>query len=252
MAAGKSSAGDGPADTPVTLDDVEAARGRLRGAIVETDCDFSRTLSEILGCSVWLKFENLQFTASFKERGALNRLSALSADERKRGVIAMSAGNHAQGVAYHASRLSIPSTIVMPVSTPTVKVVNTRRHGAEIILHGETVEEAASFARQYGRERNLTFIHPYDDPLVSTLSRSASAGVTSTHCSHPATATPAPGRSSTRSSRPRPTSPARRSEPQLVEVPWRHIDPRPEDVFVHHHTRVRDEPEASAAIGPAG
>lgn len=166
MAASKVSAGDGPADIPVTLDDVEAARERLRGAIVETDCDFSRTLSEILGCRVWLKFENLQFTASFKERGALNRLSTLSADERKRGVIAMSAGNHAQGVAYHASRLSIPSTIVMPVSTPTVKVVNTRRHGAEIILHGETVEEAANFARQHGRERNLTFIHPYDDPLV--------------------------------------------------------------------------------------
>lgn len=150
----------------VTLDDVEAARERLRGAIVETDCDFSRTLSEILGCRVWLKFENLQFTASFKERGALNRLSVLSAEERKRGVIAMSAGNHAQGVAYHATRLSIPSTIVMPVSTPTVKVVNTRRHGAEVILHGETVEEAAAFARQHGRERNLTFIHPYDDPLV--------------------------------------------------------------------------------------
>lgn len=166
MAASKVSAGDGSADFPVTLDDVEAARKRLRGAIVETDCDFSRTLSEILGCRVWLKFENLQFTASFKERGALNRLSALSADERKRGVIAMSAGNHAQGVAYHASRLSIPATIVMPVSTPTVKVVNTRRHGAEVILHGETVEEAANFARQHGRERNLTFIHPYDDPLV--------------------------------------------------------------------------------------
>ena len=108
MAASKVSAGDGPADIPVTLDDVEAARGRLRGAIVETDCDFSRTLSEILGCRVWLKFENLQFTASFKERGALNRLSALSAEERKRGVIAMSAGNHAQGVAYHASRLRSP------------------------------------------------------------------------------------------------------------------------------------------------
>lgn len=166
MAASKISAGDGSADVPVTLDDVEAARERLRGAIVETDCDFSRTLSDILGCRVWLKFENLQFTASFKERGALNRLSALSADERRRGVIAMSAGNHAQGVAYHATRLSIPSTIVMPVSTPTVKVVNTRRHGADVILHGETVEEAASFARQYGRERNLTFIHPYDDPLV--------------------------------------------------------------------------------------
>src|SRR5262245_7927109 len=107
----------------ITLDDIEAARRRLRGAIVETDCDFSRTLSEILGCRVWLKFENLQFTASFKERGALNRLSAMSPDERARGVIAMSAGNHAQGVAYHANRLSIPATIVMPVSTPTVKVV---------------------------------------------------------------------------------------------------------------------------------
>jgi threonine dehydratase len=166
MAASKVSAGDGSADIPVTLDDVEAARERLRGAIVETDCDFSRTLSEILGCRVWLKFENLQFTASFKERGALNRLSALSADERRRGVIAMSAGNHAQGVAYHATRLSIPSTIVMPVSTPTVKVVNTRRHGADVILHGETVEEAAAFARQHGKQRQLTFIHPYDDLLV--------------------------------------------------------------------------------------
>lgn len=151
---------------PVTLDDVEAARRRLMGAIVETDCDWSRTLSNILGCKVWLKFENLQFTASFKERGALNRLSALSAKEREHGVIAMSAGNHAQGVAYHASRLSIPATIVMPVSTPTVKVVNTRGHGAKVILHGETVEEAAAFAQEYGRERRLTFIHPYDDPLV--------------------------------------------------------------------------------------
>jgi threonine dehydratase len=151
---------------PVTLDAIEAARRRLIGAIVETDCDWSRTLSDILGCRVWLKFENLQFTASFKERGALNRLSALSAEERVRGVIAMSAGNHAQGVAYHARRLAIPATIVMPVSTPTVKVVNTRRHGAEVILHGESVEEAAAFAHDYGRERGLTFIHPYDDPLV--------------------------------------------------------------------------------------
>jgi threonine dehydratase len=150
----------------VTLDAIESARDRLRGAIVETDCDWSRTLSDILGCTVWLKFENLQFTASFKERGALNRLSALSVSERGQGVIAMSAGNHAQGVAYHARRLSIPATIVMPVSTPTVKVVNTRRHEAEVILHGETVEEAAAFARRYGQERGLTFIHPYDDPLV--------------------------------------------------------------------------------------
>lgn len=150
----------------VTLADIEAARARLAGAIVETDCDWSRTLSDILGCKVWLKFENQQFTASFKERGALNRLSTLSAKEKKQGVIAMSAGNHAQGVAYHAHRLSIPATIVMPVSTPTVKVVNTRRHGAEVILTGETVEEAAAFAHAHGRERGLTFIHPYDDPLV--------------------------------------------------------------------------------------
>jgi threonine dehydratase len=153
-------------EQPVSLDDIEAARRCLRGAIVETACNWSRTLSEILGCKVWLKFENLQFTASFKERGALNRLSALSADECRRGVIAMSAGNHAQGVAYHASRLSVPATIVMPLSTPTVKVVNTRRYGAEVILKGETVEEAAAFAQKHGRQRHLTFIHPYDDPLV--------------------------------------------------------------------------------------
>ncbi|MGH9806624.1 MAG: threonine ammonia-lyase [Terriglobia bacterium] len=150
----------------VTLDDIEAARQRLRGAIIETDCDWSRTLSEIAGCKLWLKFENLQFTASFKERGALNRLSALSDEEKARGVIAMSAGNHAQGVAYHAHRLSIPTTIVMPVSTPTVKVVNTQGHGAHVILHGETVEQAAAYAHDYGRQRHLIFIHPYDDPLV--------------------------------------------------------------------------------------
>jgi len=151
---------------PITLDDIEAARDRLRGSIADTDCDFSRTLSDIVGCKVWLKFENLQFTASFKERGALNRLSALTSEERTQGVIAMSAGNHAQGVAYHARRVGVPATIVMPVHTPTVKVVNTRRHGAEVILRGETVEEAAAFARKHGRERGLTFIHPYDDPLV--------------------------------------------------------------------------------------
>jgi threonine dehydratase len=151
---------------PVTLEAVEAARGRVLPEIVDTDCDWSRTLSQILGCKLWLKFENLQFTASFKERGAINRLSALSDEERRLGVIAMSAGNHAQGVAYVAHRLRVPTTIVVPVSTPTVKVVNTRRYGAEVILRGETVEEAAAFARQHGRERRLTFIHPYDDPLV--------------------------------------------------------------------------------------
>jgi threonine dehydratase len=150
----------------VTLDDVEAARARLSGAIVETDCNWSRTLSEILGCKTWLKFENQQFTASFKERGAINRLSALTPEERRRGVIAMSAGNHAQGVAYHAHRLGVPTTIVMPVHTPTVKVMNTRRHGAEVILTGETVEEAAQFAHEHGRKHGLTFVHPYDDALV--------------------------------------------------------------------------------------
>jgi threonine dehydratase len=151
---------------PVTLDDIEAARGRMRREIIDTDCDWSRTLSQMLGCKVWLKFENLQFTASFKERGAINRLSALSDEERRLGVIAMSAGNHAQGVAYVARRLRVPASIVMPVSTPTVKVANTRRYGAEVILHGENVEEAAEFARGHGRERRLTFIHPFDDPLV--------------------------------------------------------------------------------------
>src|SRR5215813_6513729 len=155
-----------PTRVAVTLDDIEAARGRLTGAIVDTDCSCSRTLSDILGCKLWLKFENQQFTASFKERGALNRLSLLGPDEKRRGVIAMSAGNHAQGVAYHANRLAIPATIVMPVNTPTVKVVNTRRHGAEVVLIGETVEEAAAFAQAHGRERGLTFIHPYDDASV--------------------------------------------------------------------------------------
>jgi threonine dehydratase len=155
-----------PPKLPLELDDVAAAQARLRGAIVETDCGLSCTLSSIVGCRVWLKFENLQFTASFKERGALNRLSALTPAERRRGVIAMSAGNHAQGVAYHAHRLAIPSTIVMPVNTPMVKVANTRGHGAEVIQTGETVEEAAQFARQHGAQKGLTFIHPYDDPLV--------------------------------------------------------------------------------------
>jgi len=159
-------ASDAQKTAPVTLDDIEAARRRLAGAIIETDCDWSRTLSAILGCKIWLKFENQQFTASFKERGALNRLSALSTAERKAGVIAMSAGNHAQGVAYHAHRLGIPATIVMPVSTPTVKVMNTRGHGAEVILTGETVEEAAEFAHRHGVAKGLTFIHPYDDPLI--------------------------------------------------------------------------------------
>lgn len=154
------------APLPVTLADIERAALVLKGHIVETKCERSRTLSEMLGAELWLKFENLQFTAAYKERGALNRLSALSPEERKRGVIAMSAGNHAQGVAYHAGRLGIPATIVMPVGTPTVKVENTRRFGAEVIVHGETLEEATAFARKTEKERNLTFVHPFDDPIV--------------------------------------------------------------------------------------
>ena len=151
---------------PVSLRDIEAAAGVLAGAVRQTSFDRSRTLSDITGAGVWLKFENLQFTATFKERGALNRLSALSADEQQRGVIACSAGNHAQGVAYHAARLNIPATIVVPLGTPTVKIENTRRHGAHVIEAGTTLEEAATLAADHGREQRLTFIHPYDDPLI--------------------------------------------------------------------------------------
>ena len=151
---------------PVTLRDIEAAAGVLAGFVKRTSFERSRTLSDITGASVWLKFENLQFTATFKERGALNRLSALSADERRRGVIAASAGNHAQGVAYHAACLSIPATIFMPVGTPTVKIENTRRHGATVIEDGATLEDAATLATDHGRAQGLTYIHPYDDPLI--------------------------------------------------------------------------------------
>jgi threonine dehydratase len=154
------------AQLPVTLADIEAAAATLAGLVKCTNFDRSRTLSDITGASVWLKFENLQFTATFKERGALNRLAALSADQRQRGVIAASAGNHAQGVAYHAARLSIPATIYVPIGTPTVKIENTRRHGATVIEGGATLEEAAALATTHGRNEGLTFIHPYDDPLI--------------------------------------------------------------------------------------
>lgn len=153
-------------DIAITRADIDDAARRLKGHVLTTDFDPSRTLSDMLGCQVWLKFENLQFTASFKERGALNRLSMLSAAERRSGVIAMSAGNHAQGVAYHANRLGIPATIVMPIGTPTVKVENTRGHGATVLIEGPTLEEAAAFAREYGARHGLVFVHPYDDALV--------------------------------------------------------------------------------------
>jgi threonine dehydratase len=151
---------------PVAFGDIEAAARLLAGSVKQTICDRSRTLSDITGAEIWLKFENLQFTATFKERGALNRLSALSAEERHRGVIAASAGNHAQGVAYHAARLSIPATIFVPLGTPTVKIENTRRHGTDVIEGGATLEEATALAIEHGRKQHLTFIHPYDDPLI--------------------------------------------------------------------------------------
>jgi threonine dehydratase len=153
-------------DLPITIDDIEAARAVIGTQVVHTPCLKSSTLSAITGAEVWLKFENLQFTASYKERGALNRLSHLTADQRRRGVIAMSAGNHAQGVAYHGSRMGIPVTIIMPKGTPTIKVQQTEGHGATVILHGEKLEEAADFARKQAAERSLTFVHPFDDPLI--------------------------------------------------------------------------------------
>jgi threonine dehydratase len=155
-----------PATAPVTLAEIKAAAATIRGATIVTECNESRTLGAVLGCRVWLKFENLQFTSTFKERGALNRLQALSPDQRRRGVIAMSAGNHAQGVAYHARRLGIPAVIVMPIGTPMVKVENTRRHDAEIVISGATLEEAGEFARAHASAHEMTLIHPYDDPLV--------------------------------------------------------------------------------------
>jgi threonine dehydratase len=155
-----------PTTLPVTVEDIRRAAGTIKGAVIDTRFEKSRTLSGIAGADIWLKFENLQFTAAYKERGALNRLSSLTGREKAAGVIAMSAGNHAQGVAYHASRLGIPATIVMPTTTPTVKVENTRKLGASVILSGATFEEASAFAMDYGRTHGLTFIHPYDDPAV--------------------------------------------------------------------------------------
>lgn len=153
-------------DLPVTLDDVRAAHARIAPSIVRTPTLYSQTLSKLTGANVWLKFENLQFTAAYKERGALNRLMLMGEDERRKGVIAASAGNHAQGLAYHATRLGIPSTIVMPELTPTVKVMQTESHGANIILHGENFDAAYAHARLLEKERGLTFVHPFDEADV--------------------------------------------------------------------------------------
>lgn len=151
---------------PVTLADITAARGRISDAIISTTCLESRTLSEITGARVFLKFENLQFTAAYKERGALNKLLLLDDNARARGVIAASAGNHSQGLAYHGRRLGIPVTIVMPRSTPVVKVQQTENHQANVILEGEGFDEAHNFAVELGKQRNLTFVHPFDDPDI--------------------------------------------------------------------------------------
>ncbi len=145
------------------LQDIQAAAARLVGQVLDTPFVESRTISQLTGCQVFLKFENLQYTASFKERGACNKLAQLSTDERARGVIAMSAGNHAQGVAYHAQRLGLRAVIVMPRFTPGVKVERTRGFGAEVVLHGDTLEESRSHARELAARQGLVFVHPYDD-----------------------------------------------------------------------------------------
>jgi threonine dehydratase len=150
----------------VTLADVQRAAQRLAGQVENTPCLLSRTLSEVTGAQVVLKFENLQFTASFKERGALNRLASLSDDERRRGVIAVSAGNHAQGVAYHAQRLGVPAVIVMPRISPAVKIERTRGFGAEVVLSGEVFDDTRAEAARIAAERGLTMVHPYDDAEV--------------------------------------------------------------------------------------
>ncbi|MEO8811312.1 MAG: threonine ammonia-lyase [Caulobacteraceae bacterium] len=147
----------------LTLDDIRSAAGRIAGHVERTPCRFSRTLSQITGAEVWVKFENLQFTASYKERGALNRLSRLNGDERRRGVIAASAGNHAQGLAYHGERLGVPVTIVMPKGTPHVKVQQTRDFGATVVIHGEGYDAAYERALALQEERGLVFVPAFDD-----------------------------------------------------------------------------------------
>ena len=158
--------GRASAELPVTLTDVVAAAGRLDGNIERTPSAHSRTLSAVLGCEVIVKFENLQFIAAFKERGALNKLLSLTAEERERGVVAMSAGNHAQAVAYHASRLGISATIVMPTATPFVKVQRTRELGAEVVLLGNGLAEAETETLRIAAEEGRVYVHPYDDPAV--------------------------------------------------------------------------------------
>lgn len=151
---------------PVTLAEIEAAAQRIEGAVIRTPAMLSGTLSERTGAKVYVKFENLQHTGAYKERGALNKLLLMEPEQRARGVIAASAGNHAQAVAYHARRLGVRAVIVMPRTTPTVKVSQTESHGAEVVLHGEMFDEAYAESRRLAAERGLTFVHPFDDPQV--------------------------------------------------------------------------------------
>ena len=154
--------------TPVLLDvaAVEAARARLRDAIYQTPCPYSQTLSELTGARCYVKLENLQMTGSFKERGAANLLLQLDATERRRGVVAASAGNHGLAVAFHAARLGVPAAIVMPTYAPLIKVTSARRYGAEVVLHGANFDEAYERARAMSDERGAVFVHPFDDPRV--------------------------------------------------------------------------------------
>ncbi len=158
---------DAATASDLSIDDVREAAERIDGAIVRTPTMHSRTLSEIAGAEIWLKFENLQFTAAYKERGALNALLLMEDERRERGVIAASAGNHSQGLSYHGRRLGVPVTIVMPRPTPTVKVMQTESVGGNVVLEGETFDEAYAYARQLEQERDLTFVHPFDDPHVA-------------------------------------------------------------------------------------
>lgn len=150
----------------IQLSDIQAAHARIAAHILDTPCVYSRTLSEICACEIFLKFENLQFTSSFKERGALNKLMQLSEAEKSKGVLAISAGNHAQGVAYHAQRLKIPATIVMPEHAPAVKVERTRAFGATVILRGATFEDAQQYGLELIKKQGYTLVHPYDDPQI--------------------------------------------------------------------------------------
>jgi threonine dehydratase len=150
----------------VTLEDVQAARARTRDRIYLSPCARSETLSKLTGTTALLKLENLQMTGAYKERGALNKLLQLPAAEREQGLIAASAGNHAQAVAYHAGRLGVKATIVMPEATPIMKVANTRAHGARVVLHGANYDEAYAEARRLEHVERLTFVHPFDDPDV--------------------------------------------------------------------------------------